>query len=294
MFSPALRHALVAGSVLLGLASGLGAQGTARSVSPPDFSPSSSVGWVAYSEDFIPPLSGPGPVTFDPQNPFIPDCIGIQLGGDPTAKCSNLPATFRVADLNSPILQPWAREELRKRNEEVLGGKPGYTRQVSCWPHGVPAHLLHPIQPVYFIQTAKQVFITWQRDHQIRRIYLNVPHSANPKPSWFGESVGHYEGDTLVVDTIAITTKAPVDNYRTPHSEQLHVVERFRLINGGNTIEVNVRIEDPGAFTTAWNAIQRYTKLEREPMIEQPCADNTNNYFNQDIEPIPQANEPDF
>lgn len=210
------------------------------------------------------------------------------------ANAQNQPATFRVADLDSPILQSWAREELRKRNDRVLGGKPGYTRQVSCWPLGVPAHLLYPVQPVYFIQTAKEVLITWQRDHQTRRVHLNVPHSANPKPSWYGESVGHYEGDTLVVDTIAITTNAHVDNYRTPHTEQLHVIERFRMINDGKTIEVNIRVEDSGAFTTPWNAIQRYTKLEREPMIEQPCAENTSNYFNEDKEPIPQDDTPDF
>ncbi len=71
-------------------------------------------------------------------------------------------------------------------------------------------------------------------------------------------SVGHYEGDTLVVDTIAVTTKAPVDNYRTPHTEQLHVIERFRLINGGNTIEVDIRVEDAGAFTTP---VERYTEV---------------------------------
>lgn len=173
--------------------------------------------------------------------------------------------------------------------------KPGYGRQVTCWPLGIPAHLLYPVQPVYFIQTAKEVLITWQDDHQTRRIYLNVPHSANPKPSWYGESVGRYEGDTLVVDTIAVTTKAPVDNYRTPHTEQLHVVERFRLIDGGNTIEVNIRVEeDPGTFTTPWNAIQRYSKFEREPMVERPCAENTTNHFNQDLEPIPVADSPDF
>ena len=99
-------------------------------------------------------------------------------------------------------------------------------------------------------------------DQQVRRIYLDVPHSANPKPSWYGESVGHYEGDTLVVDTIGLNDKTFVDNYRTPHTEKLHVVERWRLIDGGKTLEVNVTVEDPDTFNEPWSAIQRYRRVQ--------------------------------
>jgi hypothetical protein len=122
-----------------------------------------------------------------------------------------------------------------------------------------------------------------------------VPHSANPKPSWYGESVGHYEnGDTLVVDTIGQNDKTYVDNYRTPHTTHLHVVERFRLIDGGKTIEVNVHVEDPGAFTTPWNAIQRYRRTDGGAMDEMVCAENNTDYFNYDVVPLPQASRPDF
>jgi hypothetical protein len=78
-------------------------------------------------------------------------------------------------------------------------------------------------------------------DQQIRHVYLDMPHSANPKASWYGESIGHYEGDTLVVDTIGLNDKTFVDNYRTPHTEKLHVVERWTLLDGGKTLEANVR-----------------------------------------------------
>jgi hypothetical protein len=114
-------------------------------------------------------------------------------------------------------------------------------------------------------------------------------------PSWFGESVGHYEGDTLVVDTIGMNDQTWIDNYRTPHTDKLHVIERFHMIDGGKTLEVNVHVEDPGAFTMPWNAIQRYGRAEFGPMIEVSCAEGmTNNYFNLDAEPIPQANKADF
>jgi len=81
-------------------------------------------------------------------------------------------------------------------------------------------------------------------------------------PSWFGESVGRYEGDTLVVDTVGMNDKTYIDSYRTPHTEKLHVVERFRMIEGGKTLEVKVHVEDPGAFTTPWDAIQRYRRVD--------------------------------
>jgi hypothetical protein len=151
-------------------------------------------------------------------------------------------------------------------------------------------------------------------NHQIRHIYLNVPHSRNAKPSWFGESVGHYEGDTLVIDTIGITTRTFVDDYQTPHSNKLHVVERFRLVDGGKGMEVSLHVEDEGAFTTPWNAIQRYRRaepgvVERDvpvqndgtsavgdagPLQEGYCADMQTRFDFEKDEPIPQATKPDF
>jgi hypothetical protein len=247
-----------------------------ESTAVPNFAPSSSTGWLAASTEFTPPPNGPHPVSSDPAHPYVPN------------------VTFRVADLNNPILQPWAKEELKKVNERVMSGKPVYTRVVACWPLGVPGFLLYVAQPVYFIQTRAEVWMIYQSDHQVRRIYLNRRHSARPALSWFGESIGRYEGDTLVVDTVGLNEKTYVDNYRTPHTDRLHVIERFHLIEGGKTLEVNVRVEDPGAFTTPWNAIQRYRRAEQEPLTESTCAENNANYFNQEVEPIPQADKPDF
>jgi hypothetical protein len=114
-----------------------------------------------------------------------------------------------------------------------------------------------------------------------RRIYLNVPHSANVKPSWTGESVGHYEGDTLVVDTIGINDKTYID-------------KRFRMIDDGNMLEANIRIEDPGAFTMPWNAVQRWRRVQQGPMYERACVENPFDLHIQDTEPVPHADTPDF
>src|SRR5204862_2467099 len=122
-------------------------------------------------------------------------------------------------------------------------------------------------------------------------------HSANVKPSWHGESIGRYEGDTLVVDTIGLDDRTFVDGFGTPHTKQLHVIERFRLIDGGKILEANVHVEDPGAFTMPWDAIQRYRLFEAAvakvpvaqiPMLSTPAegplpeaigAENPNSFF---------------
>src|ERR1700758_3885795 len=85
----------------------------------------------------------------------------------------------------------------------------------------------------YFIQTPKEVVMIYHDVQQIRHVYLDIPPSANPKPSWYGESVGHYEGDELVIDTIGQSTRTFVDLYRTPHTDKLHVVERWKMGEDG-------------------------------------------------------------
>ena len=107
---------------------------------------------------------------------------------------------------------------MKKANDWVLAGKVPYMPRERCWPGGVPEFDIYrrvAAPMIYFIQTPKEVLIIWRGDHQVRHVYLDVPHTQNPKPSWYGESVGHYEnGDTLVIDTIGQNTKTFVDNYQ--------------------------------------------------------------------------------
>jgi hypothetical protein len=254
----------------------------------PNFAPDRYTGWIAQGQGFLAPESGPGPVMEDPAHRPRPG-----------------QSSFRVADLSNPILQPWAREELRKANERALSGRPAYTPKERCWPIGVPGFLLYPVFPVYFVQTPDEVVMIWAEDHQVRHIYLNRQHTPNITPSWFGESVGRYEGDTLVVDTIGLNERTYVDNYRTPHTDKLHVVERFRMIDGGKTLEVQVHVEDDGAFTAPWNAIQRYRRIDssgdkNDPRVpsngleEMACAENNGDILDEGLDPIPQSDRPDF
>ncbi len=161
-------------------------------------------------------------------------------------------------------------------------------------PAGVPGFTVYTrVEPIYFLETPKQVVIVNQLNQQFRHIYLDVPHSAKVVPSWYGESVGHYEGDELVVDTIGLNDKTTVDNYRTPHTDQIHVVERFKMIEDGEILQAVVTVDDPGAFNTPWTAVQRWRRVERE-MPEDICAENNLAFFDYDVVPIPQAKQSDF
>ena len=208
----------------------------------------------------------------------------------------------RLADTSNPILKPWARKLMDINNERVQDGDIPFYTTSRCWPGGVPGLLLYPGEPVFFIQTPKEVWIMEQRDQQVRRVYLDRPHSAHPGYSVYGESVGHYEnGDTLVVDTLGLDDSTPIDRYRTPHTKQLHVIERYRLMPGGKKIQVVFSVEDPGTFNMPWKGMVEFERGHGErsggPWVESICADNPPDYFADQLSstvPIPSADVADF
>ena len=272
----------------------------------PDFAPDASIGWYAYNRIFLPPASGAGPVQQDPAHPYVSNDEFRVTGKQPTAQ---------LADLNNPILQPWAREVVRKRNELIVSGKSVPSPTASCWPKGVTGFLLAPMtQAMYIIQAPNEVVMILASKVEVRHIHLTDKHSANVKTSWYGESIGRYDGDALVVDTIGMDDRTRIDGFATPHTTQLHVVERFHLIEDGKVLEVNVHVEDPGAFTMPWDGIQRFRQYEAAvrqvpierlvqlasapegPLTEMNCADNPNSFKfpGEVVVPMPEAHAQDF
>ncbi len=245
----------------------------------PDFS-SNQVGWIATNPDFIAVPGGPSPTRSDPAHPYVPN--NNNSGAQPT---------FRVADLSNPNLKPWAREAMKAENEKVLAGKIGFTARSSCRPAGVPGFMMFIVEPIFFVQSPTKVLMIHSGNEEVRHVYLDVPHSEKPKPSWYGESVGHYEGDTLVIDTIGLNDKTFVDNYRTPHTEKLHVVERWKLIDDGKMLEVAIKVDDPDTFNEPWSAIQRYRRAQPRQLGEEACAENNTHLFDYRI---PVADKADF
>jgi len=251
---------------------------------------SANFGWQTGIADWQQPPAGHGhgPIKPHPQHPYISNAEAGRTGKQPT---------LRIGDDTDPALKPWAAKVIRDSNEESLKGDRAvpFAAQARCFPGGVPGQLLFPFEPMYFIQLDKVIYMIWQRDQHVRRIVLADKHSEHVKPTWFGESIGRYEnGDTLVVDTIGLQTKnSYLDNFRTPHTEKLHVVERFTLSPDRKTLTAIVTVTDPEAFNEPLTMMQRWAKVE-EPMSESICAENNFDFFSQNLFPIPTEGKPTF
>src|SRR5499427_3520320 len=284
-------------------AAGPSANGTQNAASIPDFSGI----WAHLTwPDFEPPLAGPGPVTNRSRRNGVGNSYQL------------------VGDYTNPILKPQAAEVVKKHGEISLGGVPYPTPSNQCWPGGVPFVFWNI--GMQMLQQPDKITFLYSNDHEVRRVRLNQPHPARVTPSWYGDSVGHYEGDTLVIDTVGVKIGpfAMVDMYGTPHTEALHVVERYRLLGyeaakeaeergqkelvririadpgfaanpgyKGKGLQLDFTVEDDGVFTRPWSAAITY----RRPLGEWPemvCAENPHGYYPGKYAAVPTAEKPDF
>lgn len=240
--------------------------------------------WTHNVSHFLPPESGAGPVTYFPGRPFL---YRQERGtGRPGLE-------VWVGDYTNPILQPWAAEAIRKYGDEALArGEPTPEPLQLCRLVGIP-HILLLREPLVFLQERGMVTMIHQRDHQMRRVYLNETQPATVKPSPYGHSVGRYEDDTLVIETVGLSGTGPIDYYGTPNTPRLRVTERYRVIEGGRTLEARFTVDDPGTFTMPWTGIQRYQRVQRDNFEEIRCAENAKDAHNHE-EPIPRDDTPDF
>jgi hypothetical protein len=254
---------------------------------------STQFAWLSVGADWMDPppgTPGKGRIKNDPEHPLLGNVEARRLGVQPTV---------RIGDYRDPRIKKWASDAMKASNDEVLSGKLDvpFAAQARCWPGGVPGQLLYPAEPVYFIQTPNEVWMIWQRDHMVRRVYLRDKHSDNPKPQSFGESIGHYEGgNTLVVDTIGLSTHNNfIDNFRTPHTEKEHVVERFTISPDGKELTAVAIVDDPDTFNEPIQMMQKWRKVVN-PLLETVCAENNNDavFFHQKLPPMPIAAKADF
>jgi hypothetical protein len=223
-----------------------------------------------------------------------------------------------VGDYTNPILKPGASEIVKKSGDMSLAGVVYPNPANQCWPEPVP--FIYKNFALQLLQEPNQITMLYEQDHEVRRIRMNQSHPAKVTPSWYGDSVGHYEGDTLVIDTVGQKSGpfAMLDLYGTPYTKALHVVERYRLIDyedakeglerdakenfqvpvgidrsyRGKHLQVRYTVEDEGVFTTPWSATVTYGQGATE-WPEIACAENPHVYYNKD-EAVPTADKPDF
>lgn len=267
--------------------------------------------WARQAFDFEAPSSGIGPI----QNlEHRPNGIGSNLNK-------------LVGDYMNPILKPEAAERVRQMGEISRTGAnfPDPSNQCAVQQ---PPYLLANQRHVQFLQGKDEIVILYEQDQQVRHVRMNATHPARVTPSWFGDSVGHYEGDTLVVDTIGLKVGpiSMVDVYGTPHSEALHLIEHYRLVDYeiakeaterairesgyavagainegvmfdpdymGKGLQVQFAVEDTGTFTKTWGAAVTYRRSKSQ-WVEYACAENTHEYYANRDTPIPVDDTPDF
>jgi hypothetical protein len=265
--------------------------------------------WGRDSLNLESPDSGPGPIE------------NLSRSAAGTMDMNKL-----VGDYNSPILTPRAAAILKTRGEKSLRGESVPNPHEECRPE--PPPLIFAVQFAFeMLQTRDETVLLYSHDNKVRHVHMNVPHPANLQPSGQGDSIGHYEGDSLVIDTVGIraTPISALDWYGTPHSDSLHVVERYRLIdqaaaktaaarhdrkyrtaprpnpNGialdpdyrGKGLQIEVTVEDPEMFTVPWRALVTYQRALGD-LWEMSCAENHFEYYTGHDTPIPQTDRPDF
>ena len=270
---------------------------------------------------FEPPASGPGPISnlsrWEKQVP-----AGVAgSAGLPPSKFGISDYDQLVGDYNSPLLQPWAAAVVKRFGEMSLAGITFPNPSNQCWPLPVP--FIFKQFTAQLLQQPDKITILYSNpDHEVRRVRLNQRHPTPLTPSWYGDSVGHYEGDTLVIDTVGVKTDRPygmIDLFGTPYTDKLHVVERYRLrdyddvkdaiernqkenwlFNGdvwsrhrGKFLQLHVTIEDEGVFTTPWTATLTYVPVP-DPLPESVCAENPHEYYSNKDSDVPKADKPDF
>ena len=280
---------------------GLANSGTQSAPSIPDFS---GIWGHLFGPGFEPPLSGPGPVTNRSRRNGVSDVYQL------------------VGDYTNPILKPQAAEVLKKHGEIELSGANSPTPSNQCWPGGVPYVFWN--NGMQMLQQPDKIAILYSNDHEVRHVRMNQVHPPRVTPSRYGDSVGHYEGDTLVIDTVGVKIGpfSMVDMYGTPYTERMHVVERYRLIDyeaakeaeeraereklrfvvaesglardpdyKGKGLQLQFTVEDEDVFTMPWSATVTY----RRPLGEWPemvCAHNKDPQLYNTA--IPTADKPDF
>jgi len=269
---------------------------------------------------FEPPASGPGPIT---NLSRWPEQRPAGLAGSaalPASKVGISNYDQLVGDYKNPILKPWAAAVVKKFGKISLAGITYPNASNQCWPRPGPFVLKN--SQVQMIQQPDKITLIYNENHEVRRVRLNEPHRAPVTPSWYGDSVGHYEGDTLVIDTVGVKTDrkyAMIDLFGTPYTDKLHVVERYRLRDyddvkdavdrnikenwlmlgdifsqhRGKFLQLHLTIEDEGVFTTPWTATLTYVQGP-DQIAEQVCAENRAQYYTNDEADVPKADKQDF
>jgi hypothetical protein len=175
-----------------------------------------------------------------------------------------------------PPLKPEYIKVLERRIRAKNKGTPEADASTQCFPHGMP-RLMESPYPIEIVQTPGRVTFLHEVAHNVRRIYLDSPHPANLRHTFLGDSRGHWEGDTLVVDTIGMNDRTFIDDEGSSHSTQEHTIERFRKIEGGAKLEMLMTVEDAVTLEHPYSYRRVYDWRPDVRPQEYVCEENNRN-----------------
>jgi hypothetical protein len=228
---------------------------------------------------------------------------------------SRAPRGYNVIDgYNNEYLKPWVVELIERDSLMERSGQAVITAHSVCYPESVP--YVFGGTTIQILQTPAEITFLFADPGQFRTVHLNRPHAKNPKPSYWGESVGHFEGDTLVIDTIGIAVNPQSGSmgfFGAPHTRNLHLVERWRflkdgeastappvrndsvdaaaVIQGAKHLRLTFTVDDPIAYRKPWSVTLDYVPIKTR-VREYVCAENSRS---PQLSPLlPTAEVPDF
>jgi hypothetical protein len=197
------------------------------------------------------------------------------------------PATRYLAyslSKDEPSMTPWAEERF-KAAKPSFGPRavedsndpvnPTTISAMGCFPPGMPRLYMQPF-PMEIIQLPGRVIMLFEFSHFIRQIYTDGrKHNTDLGPTWLGDAIGHWDGDTLVVDTVGFNDKTWIDRGGHPHSTELHLVERIRRVDQ-STLQDDITVEDPKAYVKPWGGQISFQLDPTWNLTEMVCEDNVN------------------
>ena len=221
--------------------------------------------WFSYptpgtprTKDGKPNLSAPAPKTREGKTDFS----GIWITHDNTTRYLE---NLAVDGVEVPM-KPWAAKLYKERQENLAKDRPGGL----CLPHSVTDYDAHHM-PKKVIQTSGEIALLYESFRSFREIFTDGrPLPKDRNPAWFGYSVGKWDGDTLVVDTVGIDEQTWLDDGGHPHTEELRVTERFRRPDFGH-MEVQVTIDDPKTYTKPWTVKLPWEYLADTDLLDWVC-----------------------
>lgn len=267
------------------------------------------VRWGRTAFGYEPLPSGPQPVT------------NLKKRRDGTSDGTQL-----VGDFNNPILKPAAAAVVKQKGELAASGKGFPNESDQCRPYAPPFTFAMQLSFQMLQNHDGDITIIYNQDDNVRHIRMNAAHPTNLAPSPMGDAVGHWEGETLVIDTVGIETNAftAADMYGTPQSAAMHVIERYRLIDdrlakaaqdkyvkvqgvvgGGGPregaaadarakgLQLELTMEDPDVFAAPLSVLVTYRRLATT-WQEQVCAENPVEHYEGEWIGLPRADHPDF